>query len=363
MNSPDKKSAVGIDLSKRKLIAVRMYANQDKDEWFECSTDGSGLESLYKFLKADDTVALETGTMAFLIARQIEKRVGCLVLPLNAGELALIHRSLKKNDASDAKKLARLALWQPMSELPIVALPSEKEEQRRALNSHLAFLTKNLTQMKNRLHSIFHCAGIVDIERKDLAQPEKRNEKIDLLPVHFKEHAKQIEQLMQTLEAQIVELKKKVQTSLRENCEQSKILLSMPGIGPGAAFAYSAYIGDGSRFERPEQVSYYLGLVPRLYQSGITTRHGHIVKRGCAAIRSALVQSAWSLLRTRHNFATDLKSFYERIAARRGRKIAVVALARKMGEILFIMLRHQTPFQNISEEYLLRKYKLYGLTI
>jgi transposase len=362
MGKPEKKSAVGIDLSKKKLIAVRMYANQQKDEWLECSTDGAGLESLYQFLHSDDTVALETGTMAFLIARQIQKRIGCLVLPLNAGDLALIHRSLKKNDASDAKKLARLALWQPESELPVVAIPSEKEEERRALNSHLEFMTQNLTRFKNRLHAIFHSAGIVDITRKDLARPEIRQMRILDLPAHFIEYAAQLDLLLKTLETQIAELKKKMRASLCENTETSKILLSMPGIGPTAAFAYGAYIGDGARFTRPEQVSYYLGLVPRLYQSGQTTRHGHIVKRGCAAIRSALVQSAWALLRTREDFAQELKSFYSRIAGRRGRKIAIVALARKMGEILYTMLRSRTTFQNISEDYLLKKYKLYGLT-
>ena len=80
----------------------------------------------------------------------------------------LIYRSLKKTDKEDALKLARLIKRIPKSELPVVCVPTQKEEHQRRLVSELAFQKKMRTQLINRLHALLAQSGLTDITKKDL---------------------------------------------------------------------------------------------------------------------------------------------------------------------------------------------------
>jgi transposase len=89
----------------------------------------------------------------------------------------------------------------------------------------------------------------------------------------------------------------------------------------------------------------YLGLVPREHSSGDTQHRGRITKAGPARMRRLLVQAAVSMLRCRHPHTADLREWTQRIATRRGKKIARVALARRLAGILFAMLRDGTTYR------------------
>jgi transposase len=89
----------------------------------------------------------------------------------------------------------------------------------------------------------------------------------------------------------------------------------------------------------------YLGLVPREWSSGEGQRRGQITKAGQRRVRSLLVQAAVSIRRGRHAATTVLREWTERLAVRRGRFIAVVALARRLAGILYALLRDGTRYQ------------------
>ncbi len=104
-------------------------------------------------------------------------------------------------------------------------------------------------------------------------------------------------------------------------------LLTIPGVDVGTAAAVIAAVGDISRFQSPGQLVAYLGLDPKVRQSGSEpARYGHISKRGDAQARSVLVEAAWISIRS----PGPLKAFGERVRARRGAQIAAVAVARKL---------------------------------
>ena len=112
-------------------------------------------------------------------------------------------------------------------------------------------------------------------------------------------------------------------------------LMTIPGIDITTAAALVAAIGDIARFASPRQLVAYLGLDPKVRQSGTEpARHGRISKRGDARARFVLVEAAWTATRT----TGPLRAFGERIGARRGAQIAAVAVARKIATIAWHML-------------------------
>jgi transposase len=112
-------------------------------------------------------------------------------------------------------------------------------------------------------------------------------------------------------------------------------LMSIPGVGAGVAVTLMAAIGDISRFSSPRQLVAYLGLDPKVRQSGEEpARHGRISKRGNAQARSVPVEAAWIAVRQ----PGPLHAFAERIRARKGSQVAAVAVARKLACLCWQLL-------------------------
>jgi len=122
-------------------------------------------------------------------------------------------------------------------------------------------------------------------------------------------------------------------------------LRSVPSVGPITAAAFIAAIDDAQRFRHAQQLEAYLGLVPREYSSGETQRRGPITKAGHSRTRWHLIQVAVSILRRRPPQAEELRTWALRIAARRSKSVAVVALARRLAGILYARLRDGTVFE------------------
>jgi transposase len=127
--------------------------------------------------------------------------------------------------------------------------------------------------------------------------------------------------------------------------ERVRRLQSVPTIGPVTAAAFVAAIDEALRFRQPHEVEAYLGLVPRELSSGETQRRGRITKAGSSRVRWLLIQAAVSMLRLRDPRTATLREGAGRIAARRGKGIAVVALARRLAGILFALLRDGTVYE------------------
>jgi transposase len=116
-------------------------------------------------------------------------------------------------------------------------------------------------------------------------------------------------------------------------------LMTLPGIGPITASAYVAALDDATRFGRAAQVASYLGLVPGEYSSGEQQRRGRVLRSAHPHVQSLLVQAAWRLSRSKDPRTAGLRVWAQGIAHRRGRKIAMVALARRLARILFALWR------------------------
>jgi transposase len=120
-------------------------------------------------------------------------------------------------------------------------------------------------------------------------------------------------------------------------------LQTVPGVGPVVAVTFRATLDRLERFREAGQVSALIGLVPREDSSGERRQRGHITKAGSQELRSLLIQAAWACWRSRGSGA--LRDWTEQLAGRRGRRIAVVGLARRLSRVLFAIWRDGSVFE------------------
>jgi transposase len=121
-------------------------------------------------------------------------------------------------------------------------------------------------------------------------------------------------------------------------------LMTAPGVGPVTAASFVATLDRADRFHGAHQVESYLGLVPSEDSSADRHHRGRITKTGSSRMRWLLVQAAWAIWHTRTAAAQPLRQWAERIAQRRGKRVATVALARRLAGILFALWRDNTTF-------------------
>jgi transposase len=124
-------------------------------------------------------------------------------------------------------------------------------------------------------------------------------------------------------------------------------LMTAPGVGPIVGLTYRAVVDDVRRFRDASSSTAFLGLVPKEGSSGARRRKGGITKRGPTTLRVLLIQAAWAIWRQRQGRAA-LHAWVERLAARRGRRIAVVALARRLARVLFAMWRDGCDYRPLA---------------
>lgn len=121
-------------------------------------------------------------------------------------------------------------------------------------------------------------------------------------------------------------------------------LMTVPGVGPITALTYRATVDDVNRFKNAGSASAFFGLVPHEDSSGERQRRGRITKAGPPVPRSLLIQAAWVVWRTKAG-SGQLHAWVTRLADRRGKRVAVVALARRLSRILYAMWRDGADYR------------------
>jgi transposase len=351
-----KRRYVGIDLGKRTwvMILVRRTGKLVKNErgeeepeeklgTYQGRTSAEGRAKLYQKLRSADKVALEAGNLAFIMAKELEKTVGCEVRVLHPSHLPIIYQTDKKTDKEDALKLAHLLTDRPDSRLPIVPVPSDEEMARRKTLASYAREQRSRNQGINRLHALFVHQGITTIVRKDLATQEEREAVVGQLTGIEREEAEHLVACLALYEGRIAALEKRMAEQVAGD-EQIERLQSVPGVGPKVSFAFSAYI-QAERFSNASQVSNYLGLVPRVSMSGSIVKYGRITKRGNGYLRALLVQAAWAVTWSRNGGALRERIEYMTQVKGLGKKKAIVAIARRLAVVMYTLLKNGTDYE------------------
>jgi transposase len=164
------------------------------------------------------------------------------------------------------------------------------------------------------------------------------------LPENLRAEVEPLLKLMRMINEQVEQTSEQLKEQAQED-EVSRLLCTTPGIGAVTATTYVAVIDDINRFESASHVSSYLGMVPKERSSSEKRIQGGITKAGNSHLRWLLVEAAWSIVTHPRAETEYLRTWFNRIASRRGKQIAAVALARKLGRILYAMWRDGTEFR------------------
>ncbi len=339
----EQKRFIGIDLGKR-TYEMKIVSSNGKVFSTNGLTNPEGRKKLYKQLLSSDRIAIEVCSLAMIMAKEIEKTVGSEVVLLNPSQIALIYRSLKKNDKEDALKLARLVQKYINEELPKVELPTEHEENLRKILKEIRQLKHDRTQEINRLHAVFLESGYTEMRKKDLATNINRIESIKNLKGIALAQAERILKQLELIEKQIEEVDELLDKEIDGDKNIEK-LMEIPGVGRQLSAAFVAFLGDGSRFSNISTIGAATGLVPRLDMSSTMCRLGHITKCGNPYLRSLLILAAWSLVRSKNGGALKEKYLYMTKVQSKGKKIAIVAIARKLSELMYSILKNGTSYE------------------
>jgi len=240
-----------------------------------------------------------------------------LVHPLRCKAIA---SARLKNDKVDAATLAQLLRADLLPEAWI-APPAVR--QLRALLRHRAGLVRLGTQQRNRIHAVVADFGF-DRSGSYLSGPGRGwLAGLDLPPVSREVVADclaVIDGLAPVIERIDGELRLHAKADPRV-----KVLTTLPGVGQFTALVMLAEIGDITRFGSARKLASWAGLTPTVRGSDRTVRHGHISKQGSAWLRRVMNQAAQTAKRSPEFSAT-----YSAIAKRRGKKIATIAISRKL---------------------------------
>ena len=344
---------LGLDLGKFKSVCCVMNVSTHAQTFVTVQTTPQGLHDLLT-LHTDAEPAgvwlvIETCDAAGWV-HDLATSPGMAVKVANCRHEAWRWNKVKrKTDRDDAYKLAKMALDE---ELPTVHVPSPHKRQQRRLILHRRALVARRTRCKNSIRSIFNQQGLTHTLPRttkawtkagleQLAAEAKPLDECDLDNLWRGRLHLEL-QLLQTLHQQILATERKLDELARDDA-QVKLLQTVPGVGTRLAETVVNCIDDPHRFKSAAEVGSYAGLVPKQMESGTMKRIGRITRHGSTLLRGMLVEVAWMVWR--HN--AWAKAFVARIS--RGmklrKKIAIVALARKLLVILWAMLRDNKPWR------------------
>jgi transposase len=287
-------------------------------------------------LAADDQVALEATGNALAIAAILRPHVGRVALANPAavrGEL-----NAPKTDKVDARALARLLAT---GFLPEVWAPDPDTAALRHQLARRRQLVKQCTREKNQVHAVLQRNLKPRPPASDLFGAKGREWLASQeLPEHEREMVDACLRHIDFLDSEVAAVDRRVAERVLASPEMCR-LMQLPGVGVTTAATLMAAVGDVSRFPSPRHLVGYLGLNPKVRQSGSEpAKHGRISKHGPAAVRGVLTEAAWVAART----PGPLRAFWERTAKRRGGQIATIAVARKLVVIAWNMLTRDDDY-------------------
>jgi transposase len=254
-----------------------------------------------------------------------------------------------KTDRIDAKTLAYLLRGDLVAESYV---PTRKNRERRALIRHRASLMRMRVELKNRIHALLDKHEL-SYTYTDLFGKEGL-EWLRSLQLPTSDH-QILQSNLQVLEAVNAEVRNAdIQIAKDATTEEkAKLLMSMPGVDYHAAMVLLSEIGDVHRFSSDEKLVSWVGLAPQTHQSGETNWTGHITRKGSKRARWILGQCAQSA--RQHD--PRMREFYERIERKHGSQKAIVAVARKMLAIMYVMLIRNEPYHGENPELTEQKHK------
>ncbi len=360
---------IGLDLAKQTFKGCRLSEDgytKRRNFSGKMTMDGEGFWQLLEYIESGDLVIMEAGSSSFNLARFLIMNTEAEIVVLNPAQLRIIWDSQRKTDKADAMKLACIGRDMRREAWPVVSVPSAQEQCERSAVSYHVFLKKDQTSKYNRFFALFNGLGYPDIDKRRCKDDKAyRHALVDnLLPEPAKAMGESLNKSLDLLAEQLEEVKKQLVEICLAHPVEAISWLSIPGIGLVNAATLIAYIGDGSRFSKVKQLLNYVGLVPKVNQSGESSIHGRVTKRGVTCVRRNIIQGAAVVIRN-YNSSCPLSKFaYRKTMELKCFGKVSVAVACKMLKIGLSLLRHRDIYCTAKQDGCMKlKAKLIGYNL
>ena len=299
-------------------------------------------EKFYRDLAAQG-MKVRVGMEASGHARWFERVLGELNFELwigDATEIARKRERKQKTDRQDAQHILRLLL---KDDFPRIWVASWENRDLRQLLWHRHRMVQARTRIMNQLQAVALNEGLRCKKRLWREQGREQLEAVRLAPWASRRRHDLLE-LLDGLNPTIAELSQAIEQEA-EKFPEARWLMTHPGVGPLTALAFVLIIGRADRFPCGKQIASYLGLVPLEDSSGNRRRLGHITKQGSSMLRFLMVEAAQVTVRS----LPEWRSKYFHLMMRRGRKIAKVAMARRLAIRLYWMWRKGWDYEQVKK--------------
>ena len=292
---------IGFDIDCKKTVACVVQSG--KNDIYQ--TIGTDIESMRQLLISQKQpnykihLVFEISGQAGFIYDALAGYADTITVA-NPSKMTWIYRTTKKNDRIDARKMAVLL---SINEVPAVYMPGKEVRQWRETILHRKKIVTKIVQVKNRIRATLKSQGyskplekgswwkkVNRLWMRDICQQSIGI--CDMWHMHVCDLLDEFE----FLESQLKRTNLYLDGYLAKN-PGGKLLMSMPGVGPRTAEAVLAYTDDVHRFGNYKQYCSYFGLTPKLDESGLCRRLGHISKHGPSVVRWLICESSWVAIR------------------------------------------------------------------
>lgn len=328
---------IGIDVHRKQYTVTCIMSGEVIKRCRMVGTPASLIQFIKKFFSCHEVMTVyEAGFSGFRLHRELE-RAGIRSMVVHA---ASIEVSLKKSK-TDKRDSLKMAEQLSGGRLKGIYVPSEEQELMRLKVRTREQLMRARTKIMNQVRMRLHQFGEFPIEYKGALRTEFVNGLIEQgLPEELTFSLKRLLAVKKSLEDEIGILN----VCIREAAAQdafTQVYRELSGIGTLTGYCLSSELGNLQQFSNERRLFSFVGLVPGEFSTDQTRRLGHISKQGRSFLRHLLVEAAWVAIRK----DAALREVFDRIAARAGKKRAIVAIARKLIGHARALFRKQESYQ------------------
>ncbi len=331
---------LGMDISSKSFVVHGIDEKKRVLVKGEIEPTRGGLKGLIKGLGSQrKLVIFEAGNQLKWIAKALHEMEGVEIHVVHPNEIKWINQSSGKTDKIDARKLAHLGRGDMLPrkvhivEGKIRELRELISARQRLQSKRVALINSIRGQMKQEGHSL----------PAKFFQSRHWREKLKGIKIGEVQKLI-IESFMDSIASLLIAEKKLTEKIGTIKDKGIELLESIPSLGRLSSRVIISALDDVGRFDSKKCVAKYGALTPRIYQSGGITHLGRINRDGRQEVRRVLLQCAHVIARMRSYGAGPLREFFERIMKRRGKKIAIVAVARKLLTIAYGVLKSKTAY-------------------
>jgi transposase len=329
---------VGVDVHKE-TYTVTCVCNKQIVKTATVQAEPAGLAASLRrwFPGATLYSAYEAGFSAFVLHRALTT-AGITTIVVNPASIAVAANDKVKTDRRDAKKLA---IDLADGRLQGIYVPTEAEELARLLPRTRAQIVEHRATIARQIKAKLHQFGLIaPASRRLISNRYLREIAAWSLPPELRASLTLLAEQWRFATRQLIEIRRLLRAQATAQAELERVYRSVPGIGAVVARTLATELGDRTRFANERALCSDTGLTPSEYASGSAVRRGHMSRQGSSRVRHLLIETAWRALPR----DKVLQEIFDRIAATRGKKRAIVAIARRLTGRIRACFRQGTTY-------------------